>query len=402
MSILAQCGYGRGQKIEKGIDAGLIDGVIMSPRDERRQRLESDIQTWREAYPDAMILFDPQFYASKFTNPRDGHLSEYEYYKNNSGLKRTHFSPSLIQKYVKECLDYQINILGENPEYLISPSISIDDFYDHWSQIAINLAIESADYHSSLNNPPPLLISIVVSETAFRSLPSVEEFLDILTELEVEGFYLLIKRDANYLVHAYEPTAYSNILYFCYILSVINGYKIISGYSDWHSFLLHTVGVNYTACGWYQNLRYFSLARFQPSTGGTRPRKRYSSIPLLSNPLINPEFNSIFISGYIQNALSESNYDYILLNGPISGEGNWSDEISCFAHWYSLKTIVERIESHALVADRIIEANLIIQSAQQLYLQLENAGINFDPSTGPNHLDEWLSGLNEFRGIAHL
>lgn len=40
MSILAQCGYGRGEKIEKGLNEGLIQGVIMSPRDERRGRLE--------------------------------------------------------------------------------------------------------------------------------------------------------------------------------------------------------------------------------------------------------------------------------------------------------------------------------------------------------------------------
>ena len=40
MSVLAQCGFGRATKIEQGLADGVIQGVIMSPRDERRERLE--------------------------------------------------------------------------------------------------------------------------------------------------------------------------------------------------------------------------------------------------------------------------------------------------------------------------------------------------------------------------
>ena len=34
MPLLAQCGYGRGEKINLGLNVGSISGVILSPRDE--------------------------------------------------------------------------------------------------------------------------------------------------------------------------------------------------------------------------------------------------------------------------------------------------------------------------------------------------------------------------------
>ncbi len=96
MSVLAQCGYGRSDKIEKGLTAGFIKGVIMSPRDEKKDRLEDAILQWKKDYPNANVLFDPQFYATMLSAPKDGHLSEYDYYNNNCGLGRTHFSSSRI------------------------------------------------------------------------------------------------------------------------------------------------------------------------------------------------------------------------------------------------------------------------------------------------------------------
>lgn len=101
MSLLAQCGYGRGGKIEQGLNDGVIHGVIMSPRDERRGRLEQDIGNWGNSNLNALVMFDPQFYAANLNNPRDGHLSEFDYYNNNSGLGRTHFSGTRIQGYAR-------------------------------------------------------------------------------------------------------------------------------------------------------------------------------------------------------------------------------------------------------------------------------------------------------------
>jgi len=402
MSLLAQCGYGRGGKIEQGLNDGVIHGVIMSPRDERRERLEQDIGNWGNSHPNALVMFDPQFYAANLNNPRDGHLSEFDYYNNNSGLGRTHYSGTRIQGYVKECLDYQHQTFGSNLAYLISPTILFDAFRDSWSQIALNMAVESADYHSTLNSPQPLLISLVISETAFQTMDAVEEFLDALTEIDIQGFYIILRRNSASVQNAMESAPFGRFMYFCHVLTTINEYDVTVGYSDWHSFLLEAAGVTHTATGWYQNLRQFSLARFQPSSGGHRPRKRYSSAPLLSCPLINPELQDIYMANLFPRVLSGSSHDAILQNGPASGEANWSDEISCLAHWYSLNALSQRFSALPTQSGRIQEAERLMKNALTLYTQLSSQNVSFDPSTGPDHIREWQDSLQEFRGLVGL
>lgn len=402
MSVLAQCGYGRANKIDQGLDDGVIQGVIMSPRDEGRDRLETTIRQWRNDYPEAFVLFDPQFYAATLNVPRDGHLSEYDYYGNNNGLSRTHFSGSLIHSYVKECLDYQSETFGNDVTYIVSPTILFDDFRDNWSQVALNMAVESVDYHADLEDPKPLLVSIVVSETAFQSQRAVEEFLDALTELGVKGFYIIVRRNANSLQNSMEAASFSRLMYFCYVLAEINEYSVIVGYSDWHSFLLESIGVEHNACGWYNNLRQFSLARFQPSTGGRRSRKRYSSSPLLSSLLITPELQDVYLAVLLDDVLSGSQYDHVLASNPTTGEPSWNDEISCLNHWSSLHSLSNHIASQASTHDRVQEALQLINSARTLYSRLESNGISFDPLTGPNHLDEWRDSIQEFKSIAGI
>jgi hypothetical protein len=347
-------------------------------------------------------MFDPQFYAASLNNPRDGHLNEFDYYGNNSGLGRTHFSGTRIQGYVRECIDYQHQTFGSNVAYLISPTILFDSFRDSWSQISLNMAAESADYHFGLDSPQPLLISLVISETAFQTMDAVEEFLDAITEFDAQGFYIIIRRNSASLQHAMESAPFGRFMYFCHVLTTINEYEVIVGYSDWHSFLLEAAGATYTATGWYQNLRQFSLARFQPTSGGRRPLKRYSSTPLLSCPLVNPELQDIHLANLLTRVLSGSNHDSILQNGPAAGEANWTDEISCLAHWYSLNALSQRLSALPTQAARIQEAELLMQNALTLYTQLGSQNVYFDPMTGPDHIREWRDSLQEFRALAGL
>lgn len=402
MSILAQCGYGRGGKIEQGLRDGVVHGAIMSPRDEKRDRLEQTIQNWGDSHPNALIMFDPQFYAANLNNPRDGHLSEFDYYFNNSSLGRTHFSSTRIQRYVRECLDYQHQTFGSNVAYLISPTIFFDAFRDSWSQISLNMAVESVEFHSNLNSPQPLLISLVISETAFQTMDAVEEYLDALTEIDAHGFYIIIRRNSASVQNAMESASFGRFMYFCHVLTTINEYDVIAGYSDWHSFLLEAAGVTYTATGWFQNLRQFSLARFQPSSGGRRPRKRYSSVPLLSCPLINPELQDIHMANHLSRVLSGSTHDTILQNGPASGEASWTDEISCLAHWYSLNAISQRLSGLPTQIARIHEAERLMRNALTLYALLGSQNVSFSPMTGPDHIREWQDSLQEFRALAGL
>jgi hypothetical protein len=303
---------------------------------------------------------------------------------------------------VKDCIDYQYDTFGNNVAYLVSPTILFDGFRDSWSQIALNMAGESADHHAHLTDPKPLLVSLVISETAFQTLDAVEEFLDALTEIETRGFYIIVRRNSASVQHAMESAAGGRFMYFCHVLTTINEYDVIVGYSDWHGFLLEAAGVTHIGTGWHQNLRQFSLSRFQPSSGGRRPRKRYSSAPLLSCPLVTPELQDIYMADLLPRVLSGSSHDVALQSGPSAGEADWSDEVSCLAHWFSLNSVSQRIHAQATPADRVREAERLMRDSLTLYMQLENLGISFDPSTGPAHVREWQDSLQEFRSLSGL
>lgn len=396
MSLLAQCGYGPGEKVIKGIGAGQIAGAILSPRDASRGTLELSCAELAGMVESPTILFDPQFYAATLRGARDGNLPDFPYYANNCGLGRNQFRPSQIHTYVKECLDYQLNNLPELSR-VISPSVPFDDFRDFWSQIAIGMAEASAEIHESKGTSTPLLISVVMSESALRDLNRVNEFLDALSTLEVQGFYLLVQRNSNTLQHAMEPMAMSNLLYFVHVLGSLNGYEVVVGYSDWLGFLLQSAGASMTASGWHNGLKQFTLNRFMPQTGGRRPNKRYSSLPLLSSPLIVPELEDAHLAGMLSDVLTGGKYDGILADSPANGERIWTDEIACLAHWESLAMLLGDITQLDSVPQRLDRAVSLIGAAQALFAQLELSGITVDAKTGPGHLEAWMNSIAGFR-----
>ena len=401
MPLLAQCGYGRGDKIEQALRARSIRGAILSPRDETRDRLESFCASLRQDWPNAMILFDPQFYAAPLPNARDGHLADYPYYTDNAGLSRNKFRPREIERYVRGCLEYQVQSLPDL-NYLISPSVPFDDFGDSWSQIALNMAEESVDDCSSRRDVPPLLVTIALSQSSLRDPARMNEFLDTLSALEVPGFYLLVQRNSTTLQPAMDAASMSNLLFFVYVLATLNNYEVVMGYSDWMGFLLQAVGASMSASGWHNSLKQFTLARFLPQTGGRRPRKRYSSLPLLSSPLIVPELEDVYRANLLPSVLTGGPLDRLLSAGPARGEGGWTDVNSCLAHWESLSRLYTNIESRRTLRTRLEACASVIREAQVIYTQLEASGVFFEATTGPNHLEPWLEAIAAFRREASV
>src|SRR5688572_12849076 len=107
MALLAQHGYGKGEKLQQALEAKLLVGAILSPRDEMAAGMPAVVRGIRESQPNALVLFDPQFYASTIDPVEDGKLPQYPYYK--SSLTRRNFtSAASIERYVKDVLDYQL------------------------------------------------------------------------------------------------------------------------------------------------------------------------------------------------------------------------------------------------------------------------------------------------------
>lgn len=393
MALLAQIGYGRSDKVQTGLQSGSIDGAVLSPRDEDPEKLAAFAAALRANYPKATILFDPQFYAATLITPRDQYLTKYSYYEQYRGLSRTQFKPKDIDKYVSECLSFQAQRFP-SVSYQISPTVLFDDFRDSWSQIALTMAEASIDKAS---DPKKLLVSLAISEQAFKSSDALDEFLDTLSALEVEGFYILIGRNVNGHPCHFDPTALHNIMYLAYVLGEVNGYKVFFGYTDWYGLLLEAAGAAGVATGWYQNLRNFSMSRFMPTSGfARRPRKRYPSAPLLSSPLFAPELEGIHTLGSLPHVLSGIPQDAVFQGAsPMVAEAKWSDETYCLAHWGALSGALSDVRRQPK-ANRVKHTLSLINKARDLYKRLESRGIIFDANTGPRHLESWLDAIQGF------
>src|SRR2546427_11519836 len=109
MNIYAQHGYGKSDYIEEALTKGHIQGVILSPRDEAPSALKTFATAIHKKFlKKATILFDPQFYVTTIPAAKDGNLPSYPYYAPS--LTRATFTPSTVQKYAKEVINFQAGI----------------------------------------------------------------------------------------------------------------------------------------------------------------------------------------------------------------------------------------------------------------------------------------------------
>ncbi|OPX86927.1 MAG: hypothetical protein A4E53_02689 [Pelotomaculum sp. PtaB.Bin104] len=391
MSLYAQHGYGKSNKIDRGIQGRHLAGVILSPKDERPDKMGEYINYLQTNYPSIDILFDPQFYVTTVIPANEGNLIRYDYYE--SSLTRRNFvAPSDLARYVERTIDYQ---MGLNLTNIVSPSILLDNFNDPWSQIALSLAHESQAYHSRFNNGSSLLISLCFSEMALRNSDALNEFLDMISLLDVHGFYIIIKRDNNNGSPQIEPIILQNLMYLSYVLSYINQYTVVLGYTDFVGVPLYATGISAISCGWYNGLREFSLSRFQPSTGGRRPRARYSSQQLLNSILIIPELDTINRLGMINSVLSNTNYDGVIRPNPANTV--WPLDLSCLHHWQILNRIISGIDNMASVSEKLDYVVGLIDQADITYSTFVNANIIFDNKSNREHLRQWRIGIDGFR-----
>ena len=139
MSLLAQNGYGKANKIDRAFQLNDISGVILSPKAESMDKLIAYSTDLHEKYPEAKIYFDPQFYICGMQGDiTAGKLIEYPYY--SAALTRANLSvPSNLHTYAEGVLTTQQQLCLSD---YFSPSIIFDDFDGRESQTVISLAYE--------------------------------------------------------------------------------------------------------------------------------------------------------------------------------------------------------------------------------------------------------------------
>lgn len=393
MTVYAQHGYAKADKIERGVREGYLRGVVLSPRDEQPARLTDYLGSLHDEFGDDITtLFDPQFYASTQPSPRDGYLPEYPYYE--PGLTRGQFiDQARIRQYAERAIDYQA---GLRLSRIIAPTVLINDFNGPWSQIALSLSLEAIKVHSSIPSAPPLYLSIVVDENSLKSKEGLDEFLNIVSGWGFHGAYVIVKQNDSTYPGLFEELPLARLLRLVYSLG-LNGYEVVCGYCDLVGVLMRAVGATATCTGWFSSLRQFSLRRFQAVTGGSQPRPRYTSAPLLNSILVVPEMATIQEVGMLAQILSHTPHDSAF--GAVASAGNviWPLEVSSLHHWAVLAALSERVGGGESVEQNLEALESIIGEAQALYRVLSGLGVPFEPASGPRNLEVWRNAIELFR-----
>jgi len=394
MTLLAQHGWGKGDKITKALNDASVSGLIVSPRDETPDNARALISSVASHHPDSTRLFDPLFHAGYIIPTNDGKLPEYEYYRPNL-TRRDFIGASKYAKYASDVLGFQYSLEVSS---IVSPTIELVNFGDSSAQIALQLADASVEHHAGQGDGRPLLLSFLINENAMSNHDDLDAFLDVITIMEADGFYLMMNRASSSHNELIEPDRLAGLMYIVYILRVINSFDVHCGYSDLIGLPLHAAGATSTACGWFGTLRRFTFNRFRHSQGGRQPRPRYLSTPILESILIS-ELDQLYEAGIVDQFLSRTDYDADFSSKP-PYLVPWSKETAALQHWAALAHKINEIESLP-VENALATIDDWLDTADALRSEAEGLGVLFEPPSG-DHLDMWRRAIEQFRGMAEL
>lgn len=401
MKLFAQHGSKGGNRIREGIERGLLDGLIVSPRDIRYETMVTMLDELAGLDSDVERLFDPQFYAcfhAPLPGSRLGQLVEddYSYFgaRRRSALERE----TNVRSDIRACLEFQADL---NLTALIAPNIVIRRSLDsREAVIAKSFIRNTAEVHGELAYDLPIYATLAISIPALLNRQELHGLLSDLTALDVppRGFYVLIENPEGEIPPwLIEPEALANWLLINHSLKV-NGFEVINGYSDVLSPYLGATGADAGAGGWWNTLKTFSLGRFEASAGGGRfPIARYTSCALLKS-IRYTELHALRdeVPDVLNGLPTDNIYD--------SDDGSKPDEFwkEALQNWEAIRELNEQ-----LIQTGDLEASLgacrdALNGAEQCYVEAAETGVALRDRSNSQHIDAIRDGLASFERQAEI
>lgn len=288
MRILAQHGFGPGDKLLEGIRVGAIAGAVLSPRYLAPTRIRPQIDELTRS--GVQCLVDPEFYAAELTtheSPNLGALEEWDYfrYPRRADL----ISGGAVEETLRRSYATQADL---NLREWIAPNVFVRNADSIDTAVAINFIAKAKSVATDFGDAP-IFATLALHRDAVLSRRVFLDILDTLTALDTppDGYYLIVgssetnSSGSQIRSDLYTPQVISAWMYANYVLS-INGARVINGYAHLLSPLLGACGAEASASGWFSGLRKFCLDRYiRQQAGGRYPRIRYVSAPLVANVL---------------------------------------------------------------------------------------------------------------------
>lgn len=396
--LLAQHGSAKGSKISDSLDNNNLSGVIFSPNDESMESIKRYFDS-NDNLNHGNTFLDPQFYYSTFESSILKKLSDLEQFPSNIARRDWRKkSPELIG-----FLDYHAEVSRDLSNTLITPGFFIDNIDWHFDY-SIDIYNYCVNQYNSEHEFRNYALSLLVNTSFFNNTDNVNELIEELNEMCDVKDYLYFtlchdgNKDNNY--EEMDANSLANILFMIYELQK-SGFKFILGYTFMNSLLFSMIGCDYVASGWFNTLRKFQKTRFELVDSFGRRKKRYTSIPLLSNIMFDDikimlDSNAI----NIENILSETEFD---LTYEID-----EDQVSFVdlehQYWESINKGIQNFEDIEDINEKIELMNSMIENALSMYQTViqtldsrnEKEAVS-RIRTASKHLGTWLAAIDKFK-----
>lgn len=400
MQIFAQHGFNAGTRLTRGLEDGLIDGVIYGAKDIAPAKLLERCNEQAAAHPASVRMFDPQYYASVLAaepGVRLGSLDGDETYPYFVARRRRDLEQEgRVIADLESCLAYQKTL---PITAFIAPNIVVRRSLDSVeATIAKDFLRNAAQVHDQLQDPRPLFATLAISTDALRDRIELQNFLQEVTELEnpPKGFYLLVEHpDHDIPPTLEEPDVLSRWMMVNRVLS-LSGYEIINGYSDVLTPYLGAAGATAVASGWFNTLKVFSLKKFAPSSGMARqPVPRYTSARLLKS-IRHTELESLRTDfpEVLNGRPTDRDYD--------EDEGSRPSSIGeALQNWDCLR-VLDRLVVPGDAEASLAAIKTALNEAEETYARIGAVGLSLRERSSKEHLQLMREELDAFRELAEI
>lgn len=399
MEILAQHGFGNGQRIERGLNDGLIQGAIFGAKDITPSKLADFLATIAAEYPNSTRLFDPQFYAAMIAAKPGARLGSlmgedsYPYFETRR--RRDLEREQQVIDDLESILQFQA---GLPVTALIAPNIVIQRSFDSVeATVSKSFLRNAARIRNEVANGVPLYATLAVSSAALNDRIELQNFLQEITEIDEppDGFYLLLEKpDTTIPATLTEPDVLSRWMLMNHTLK-LNGFRVINGYTDVLAPYLGAAGADAVASGWYNTLKTFSLKKFEPvSEFARKPVARYTSRPLLKS-IRCTELHDLRDRFSVMNDLPcDEYYD------PENGSAPESVE-EALQNWECLNAMSE-LAMRDDVAGSLDLCRQALDEAEQLFVSIGDYGLTMRDRSSGAHVEMIREEIAAFSELAEL
>ena len=400
MKLYAQHGHAPSDKMQRAVEDGFIDGVILSARYLKPGGVNELITELLSLNSDIDILVDPEFYATRYVgtpNSQLRYLEEWPHFlprhRNELVVGTDGIDATLRSAYAVQA-DLGCTVL-------IAPSIYVSRSFDSIeAAIALSFINRAQVVADDMGLDTPIYATIAAGRDAIVEQQNYLTFLNAITAIEPspQGVYTLIgagptdERAGTVRSEIMVPEVIAGWMLLNYSLS-LNGLNVVNGCADVLIPLLGVAGGYAGATGWWTGLQVFSMGRYiKGGGGGQLPLKRYLSKTLLNRITINEREAFAKVLPNVMNGLSTD----VLYE---EREPDRTEE--ALQTWEAIASLNQEIvfgdmdEGLKALRDRIAEA-------EKCYEELQSAGFSERYEANMEYLGALQESLSNFKEMAEL